>query len=97
MLTYIVTANWTDQGIRAVKDFPQRVKAARELAKRLGVELKHVFMTSGECDLVAILETEKGDNVARFMLALGGRGNLRTRTMRAWTETEAAKLIADLP
>jgi uncharacterized protein with GYD domain len=47
MPTFILTLNWTERGIRAVKDAPKRSQAAKELAKKLGVELKQVYLTSG--------------------------------------------------
>jgi uncharacterized protein with GYD domain len=52
MPTFILTLNWTHQGIRAVKDAPKRSQAAKELAKKLGVEVKQVYLTSGEHDLL---------------------------------------------
>ncbi len=97
MPTFVMTINWTDQGIRHVKDSPKRAAAARELGKKLGVELKQLFLTSGESDLLAIIESPNGDNVAKFAMVLGGQGNVRTRTARAWSEAEYAKLIAELP
>jgi uncharacterized protein with GYD domain len=97
MPLFIVTINWTDQGIRGVKGSPGRSKEARALAKSLGVEIKEFYLTSGESDLVAIMESSNGDNVAKLCLALGAQGNIRTRTARAWTEDEYAKLIAGLP
>ena len=48
MPTFILTLNWTEQGIRGVKDAPKRSQAAKELAKKLGIELKHAYLTSGE-------------------------------------------------
>jgi uncharacterized protein with GYD domain len=97
MPTFILAMNWTEQGIRTVKDWPKRSSAARELAKKLGVDIKQVFLTSGESDLLAIVETPNGDNVAKFCMAIGGHGNVRTRTMRAWPEAEFVKLVSDLP
>jgi uncharacterized protein with GYD domain len=97
MLTFILSLNWTDQGIRSVKDSPKRAEAARDLAKKVGVEIKQVYLTSGESDLLIILETASGDNVAKFALALSAQGNVRTRTARAWSETEYQKLISALP
>jgi uncharacterized protein with GYD domain len=46
MPTFILTLSWTEQGIRAVKDAPKRSQAAKELAKKLGVEIKQVYLTS---------------------------------------------------
>jgi uncharacterized protein with GYD domain len=97
MLTFIMSLNWTDQGIRSVKDSPKRSNAAKELAKKCGVEVKQVFLTSGDSDLVIIVETANGDNVAKFAMALGAMGNVRSRTARAWPETEFQKLISELP
>ena len=72
-------------------------KAARELAKKAGVDVKQVYVTAGEGDVLAIVEAASGDNVAKFAMAQGVLGNVRTRTTLAWTEAEAAKLIAELP
>jgi uncharacterized protein with GYD domain len=96
-MLFICTLNWTDQGIRGVKESPKRAQAARELAKKLGVDIKEVYLTSGDSDLLLILETPNGDNVAKFALALGSLGNVRSRTARAWTQAEYQKLISELP
>jgi uncharacterized protein with GYD domain len=97
MPLFIVTLNWTDQGIRTVKDSPKRAQAARELARKVGVEIKQFYLTSGESDLLVIVESPNGDNVAKLAMALGSQGNIRTKTVRAWTEAEYEKLISELP
>ena len=97
MPMFICTLNWTDQGIRAVKDSPKRAKAARDLAKKLGVEIKEVYLTSGDSDLLLILDTPNGDNIAKFALALGSLGNVRSRTARAWPQAEYEKMVSELP
>jgi uncharacterized protein with GYD domain len=96
-MIFIITANWTDQGIRSVKEAPKRIQAAREAAKKLGIEFKHVFLTSGKSDLLLIVEAANGDNVAKFAMMRGALGNVRTRTVRGWTEAEMTKLISELP
>jgi uncharacterized protein with GYD domain len=97
MPTFMLSLNFTDQGIRTIKDAPKRVQGARDLAKKVGVEIKQLYLTSGKSDLVAFLDTPNGDNVAKFALALSSMGNVRTRTARAWTEAEYLKLISELP
>ena len=97
MPKFILSLNWTDQGIRSVKDSPKRAQAARELAKKVDVEIKEVYLVSGADDLLVIVDTDNGDNVAKFALALGSLGNVRTRTARAWPESEFQKLISELP
>jgi uncharacterized protein with GYD domain len=79
MPTFILTLNWTEHGIRAVKDAPKRSQAAKELAKKLGVEIKQAYLTSGEHDLLLVVESASGDNVAKFALATGALGNVRTK------------------
>jgi uncharacterized protein with GYD domain len=97
MPTFILTLDWTDQGIRSVKEAPKRGQAARELAKKLGVEVKQIYLTSGEHDLLIIVDSPSGDNVAKFALATGSLGNVRTTTTRAWAEPEFHKLLSELP
>jgi len=97
MPTFILSLSWTDQGIRSVKDAPKRAQAARELAKKVGVEIKEVYLTSGDDDLLVFVDSPNGDNVAKFALALGSQGNVRSRTARAWPQSEYQKLISELP
>jgi uncharacterized protein with GYD domain len=97
MPMFILSINWTDQGIRNVKDAPKRAQAARDLGKKVGVDIKQIYLTSGESDLLVIVDAETGDNIAKFAMALGAQGNVRTRTARAWTESEFHKLVSDLP
>jgi uncharacterized protein with GYD domain len=96
MPTFIITLNWTEQGIRNVKDVPKRVAAGRETAKKLGVEYKQIYLTSGQSDLLIIVESASGDNVAKLCMQIGAHGNVRTRTVRAWSEAEFQKLISEL-
>jgi uncharacterized protein with GYD domain len=97
MATFILTINWTDQGIRNVREAPKRSEAAKELASKVGVEVKQIYLTSGEHDILVIAEAPNGDNVTKFALAVASLGNVRTSTSRAWTEAEWTKLISELP
>ena len=97
MPTFICSLSWTDQGIRSVTDAPKRAQAARELAQKVGVNIKEVYLTSGDDDLLVIVDTPNGDNVAKFALALSAEGNVRTRTVRPWSQPEFHKLISELP
>jgi uncharacterized protein with GYD domain len=96
-MLFILSLNFTEQGIRGIKDAPKRSQAARDLAKKCGCEVKQVYLTSGDSDLVVFVETSNGDNIAKFALALGALGNVRSRTARAWPIEEYMKIIAELP
>ena len=52
MAQYIILINWTDQGIRNVKESPKRLDTARAVAKKLDMELKDFYLTMGDYDMV---------------------------------------------
>jgi uncharacterized protein with GYD domain len=96
MATYFILINWTDQGIKNIKDSPKRVDAARKAVKDIGGDLKAFYMLQGSYDAVLILEMPTDDALAKFLLKIGSLGNVRTSTMRAYTETEYRKIIGEL-
>ena len=92
MVTYVVLANFTDQGIRNVKESPKRADAFKQMAKTFGVTVKDLFWTQGRYDVVTIVEAPDESSAMSLSLSLGALGNVRTETLRAFTpqETEAA-------
>ncbi len=97
MPTFICSMNWTDQGIKNVKDAPNRGEAARAVLKELGGEIKDIYVTTGQYDILLIAEAPDGDVMAKFALAVGTWGNVRTTTCRGFTEDEFQKMVSDLP
>lgn len=89
---FVVLGNWTEQGIRNTKEVPERAKAANDIVKNAGGKMQ-TFYTLGKYDFVAIIEVPKDDDIMAILLCLGNMGNVRTTTMKAWTEAEAAKII----
>ncbi len=96
MVTYISLTNWTEQGIKDVKDSPARLDAAQALAKKLGGEMKQIFLTMGGYDMVAILELPNDEAAATMALKLGSSGSIRTTTLKAFDEATCRKIIAAL-
>ena len=97
MMTFLVSLKWTDKGIREIKDTPNRIKTGREIAKKVGIDIKHIYLTSGESDVLLIIDAPNGNANAKFCLALGSLGNVHTRTARGWPEAEYLKLVSELP
>ena len=93
---YIVLVSLTDQGVRNVRESPKRAEAGRKLAEKYGGKIQ-VFYTMGEYDGVYIAEMPSDDAMTQYILALESLGNVRTTTLKAWTEAEAANLISKLP
>jgi uncharacterized protein with GYD domain len=96
MTTYIMLANWTDQGIRSAKDSSRRLDAAKQALKSMGGEFKAFFLTMGDYDMVAVYEAPDDAVAARFNLQLGMLGNVRTRTLKAFPEAAYREIIASL-
>jgi uncharacterized protein with GYD domain len=97
MPTYISMLRYTQQGISNAKNAPARIDAAKEAYKKAGGELKAIYLTLGQYDLVAIAEMPSDEAVARLALGMGMQGNIRTETMRAFTEAEFRKIVGALP
>jgi len=96
-MLFMLSLNFTDQGIRSIKDTSKRINAARDLAKKLGAEMKQLYLTTGQYDLIVFVEAPSGDHIAKFALAVGSLGNIRSRTSRLWTEEEYLKIVSELP
>ena len=97
MATYVVLANFTDQGIRSVKNTTQRAGQAAEMAKGFGCEMKEIYWTLGHHDLVVIMEAPDDESLSAFGFALGSAGNVRTQTLRAFTKDEVGAILGKLP
>jgi len=92
LANFIVLGNWTEQGIKNVKDVPDRVVNARKMIEKAGGKMQF-FTTMGKYDFVLVVDIPKDDDLAAILLCTGSMGNIRTMTMKAWTETEAAKML----
>ncbi len=97
MGTYIGLINFTDQGIRNIKDSPNRAETARKAIQDLGGDMTGLYLTMGAYDFVVILEAPSDEVVAKFVLTLGALGNVRTTTLKAFTEAEFGEIVAGLP
>ncbi len=97
MATYVLLVQFTQQGIQKIKDSPSRGEAAKELFKSMGGEMKSIYLTAGQYDLVVIAEAPDDETMARICLAIGSLGNVRTQTLRAFNEEQYHKIIASLP
>jgi uncharacterized protein with GYD domain len=96
MATFIHLISFTDQGIRNVKDSPDRFEAYKAMAEKLGGKVKGVYYTMGHYDMLVILEA--ADELAMTaILKVGSLGNVRTETLRGFSLEEMKKIIAKMP
>ena len=97
MPTYISFLTYTQQGIASAKNGPARLDAAKEAYRKAGGEVKGFYLTMGRYDMVLVAELPNDETVARLALSLGAAGNIRSETVRAFTEAEYRKVAAALP
>jgi uncharacterized protein with GYD domain len=96
MARYIELLSWTDQGVKTVKESPARLDAGRALGKKMGVEIREFYLTTGACDMVIIADAPDDETMAKFNLTLAMGGNVRTTTLKAFTEDAYRKIVAGL-
>ena len=94
MSAYMLLCNFTDQGVRTIKEMPQRRAAARELGKKFGVDIKAGYLAIGTYDLIIHAESASDDAMAKFVLSLASKGNVRTTTVKVFSQEESDKIIA---
>jgi uncharacterized protein with GYD domain len=96
MPTYVMLANWTEQGMRSISDSPKRIDAAKKSLEDMGGQFRSVYMTMGDYDLVMIYDAPDDAVAARFTLMLGKLGNVRTTSLKAFPEEAYRQIINTL-
>lgn len=96
MATYIALSNFTDQGVRTIKDSTKRADAVREAAKKFGANMTQLYWTLGQYDLVAVIDAPDDASATAFSLAIASAGNVRMQTMRAFSRDEMGGILAKI-
>jgi uncharacterized protein with GYD domain len=96
MASYVVLLNFTEQGIRSVGDSPKRYEAFKAVAEKLDVQIKSTYWTVGAYDIVTTIEGSE-EAVTAALLKLGSAGNVRTQTLRAFSQDEFARVLKKVP
>jgi uncharacterized protein with GYD domain len=97
MATFIMLGNFTDQGIRNVKQTTKRAEAFKAMAQKAGVTVKELYYTLGQYDLVSIVDAPDEQTATAVLLSAGALGNIRSQTLRAFSITEMDKVLAKMP
>jgi uncharacterized protein with GYD domain len=97
MPMYIALYKLTDQGIKNIKEMPQRIEKAIEASEAVGGKVLGAYSVLGEYDLVSIAEFPNDETVLTLALALGGQGNVRSTTLKAFTKEKFAEIVGKLP
>ena len=92
---YIILGNFTEQGIKNVRQVPKRDEEARRMIEQAGGKMQ-IYYTLGEYDFVVITEMPDDEAMMKFLLQAGSLGNVRTKTLKAWTESDSIKVISQI-
>ena len=96
MPTYVSLVNWTDQGIKNIRDTLDRAERSAELAEKHGARLQQLFWTVGPYDIVSIVEAPDDEAATAYLLEIGSAGNIRTTTLRAYNREEMSGILERL-
>src|SRR5512141_1538069 len=93
MATYVTLYNFTDQGLKSIKDTVKRTEAAKKAAAAIGIQVKEIVWTQGQYDLIVITESSDEVKANAFALNTLKLGNVRGQTLRAFTAAEMGKIL----
>jgi uncharacterized protein with GYD domain len=93
MPTYVTLSNFTEQGMKNIKDTAKRAEAFKKAAKEAGITIKELLWTQGQYDIVAVLEAPDEIAASALALSVGKLGNITGQTLRAFTATEMEKIL----
>ena len=96
MALYVILANFTDQGVRSIKDTPKRAEAFKAMAEKRGVKVHSLLWTLGQHDVITIAEADDDIAATALTLSVAALGNIRTQTLRAFDAADMAKIIAKM-
>ncbi|MGH2376779.1 MAG: GYD domain-containing protein [bacterium] len=94
MPLYATLINWTDQGVRTVRNTVKRADAVVAAAKKQRCEVRQLLWTMGAYDALAIFDAPSDQAMSTLALSIASQGNVRTLTMRAYEKAEMTKIIA---
>jgi len=97
MPNYVILINWTDQGIKTIKDLPKRLSTSKAIVEKAGGKWQAIYFTFGQYDAVGIAEFPNDEALASAMLVLGSMGNVRTATLKAFSQADFVKIVQKLP
>jgi len=90
---YLMLINWTEQGVKGVAKSPRRSRAFATMAEEMGCTVHSIFFTMGRYDSTARVTAPDDEMISALALKVAQVGNVRTETLRAYTEAEFARIV----
>lgn len=96
MAIYVILAQLNEQGLKNIKETTKRVDAFKQTAAKHGATVKEVFWTLGQYDMVTIMEAPDDATMTALGLSIGMLGEVRTQTLRAFSEADVKTILSKL-
>jgi uncharacterized protein with GYD domain len=97
MVRRIMLMKLTDQGVKDIKNAPQRIEQGTKAFEKVGGKMIGFYAVTGEYDYIAIGESPNDEVGMAFVMGLSAFGNVRTTTIQAFTTEEFAEMVKKLP
>jgi uncharacterized protein with GYD domain len=96
MSFYIILWNYTDEGIKNVKESPKRGDAFKSKLENIGGKLIETYYTFGKYDGVSVVEVPNDETLMSCLLSIESQGHARSVTLKAFSYDEASKIMQNL-
>jgi len=97
MPAYVSLFNFTEKGIKDVKETVQRAQKIKEAATAAGGRVIGIWWLQGQYDGIIISEAPDAETAMRQLVAAGMQGYTRSTTMPAFSEEEMGRILGGLP
>ena len=97
MATFVSLITLTEHGEEDIRHTIERSDSFREMAARVGVNVKDIYWTLGGYDGLVIFEADDDETATALILGLGAKGSVRTLTLRAFDREQMGAILGRLP
>lgn len=97
MPIYLHLVNLTEQGVKDIKNAPQRVKESAQNLEAMGGKILSFYLLMGEYDGVFILEAPNDEVAMTFAMRQSCSGYIRIKTLKAFTVGQLSEMVKGLP
>ena len=94
-MTYVILWNFTEQGVKNLKDCIQSIEIFRAYTERRGNRYHGTYYSFGPYDAVSLAEGDD-DTVRHDLLQAEIQGNLRSTTLKSISHEEALRLAESI-
>lgn len=90
---FILLTKLTSDGLKTVKNNPDRIGEVNSEMEQIGLKVHHQWATLGQYDFISVVEAESAEAMAKVSVELGSRGTTVNETLNAIPSDEFAKSL----